>query len=89
MSGWLTPKDAADRLGVSVKTIRRIYERGDIPAYKVCARVQLREVDVDGYLEACRLEPRERLRNWQSSANLNGSGVGVLRHVLTSERQGG
>ena len=86
MSDWLTPKDAAGVLGVSVKTLRRIYERGDIPAYKVCARVQLRKADVHEYLEACRLEPRERpqtrrLRETNSS--------GVLRHVLTAERQEG
>ena len=48
----LTLEDLAERLQLSVSTIRRMIAAGDIPAFKVGARVwRVRRVDYDGYLE--------------------------------------
>jgi excisionase family DNA binding protein len=84
VTDWLTPKDAAGVLGVSVKTVRRLYESGELPAFKVCARVQIRREDAAAYLESCRVEPRKRVHNGGQSGE---RGLG-LRAVLAVERQG-
>ena len=84
MTDWLTPKDAAGVLGVSVKTVRRLYESGELPAFKVSTRVQIRREDANAYLESCRVEPRKR-----APAMSAGRGTGGLRSALARDRQRG
>lgn len=54
----LTVQDVADTMKVSEKTVRRLIKRGDLAAYKVGRRGQLRveECDLERYLEAQRVE---------------------------------
>ena len=54
----LTVHDVADTMKVSEKTVRRLIKRGDLSAYKVGERGQLRvkECDLERYLEAQRVE---------------------------------
>ena len=85
MTDWLTPKDAAGVLGVSLKTVRRLYESGELPAFKVSTRVQIRREDADAYLESCRVEPRKRVHH-DGQSSKRGPG---LRAVLAAERQEG
>ena len=58
----LTVQDVADAMKVSEKTVRRLIKRGDLAAYKVGERGQLRvkECDLEGYLEAQRVEVGSR-----------------------------
>lgn len=54
----LTLQDVAETMKVSEKTIRRLIKRGDLAAYKVGERGQLRvkEYDLERYVEAQRVE---------------------------------
>lgn len=54
----LTVQDVADTIKVSEKTVRRLIKRGDLAAYKVGERGQLRvkECDLERYVEAQRVE---------------------------------
>jgi len=54
----LTVQEVADAMRVSEKTVRRLIKRGDLPAYKVGDRGQLRvkERELEGYIEAQRVE---------------------------------
>ena len=54
----LTVQDVADTMRVSEKTVRRLIKRGDLAAYKVGKRGQLRvkECDFEQYVEAQRVE---------------------------------
>lgn len=54
----LTVQDVAETMKVSEKTVRRLIKRGDLSAYKVGERGQLRikECDLEEYLEAQRVE---------------------------------
>lgn len=54
----LTVQDVAETVKVSEKTVRRLIKRGDLVAYKVGERGQLRvkECDLERYLEAQRVE---------------------------------
>ncbi len=49
MNDYLTPKQAAERKGVSVPTIYKAIERGVLPSERVLDRVAVRVADVDAY----------------------------------------
>ena len=57
----LSIQEVADAMKVSSKTVRRLIKRGDLIAYKVGERGQLRvkERDLEGYVEAQRVEVAE------------------------------
>jgi putative molybdopterin biosynthesis protein len=54
----LTVQEVADLMKVSEKTVRRLIKRGDLAAYKVGERGQLRvkEYDLEQYVEAKRVQ---------------------------------
>lgn len=54
----LTLREVAEAMRVSDRTVRRLIKRGDLAAYKVGDRGQLRvkEVEMERYLEAQRVE---------------------------------
>ncbi len=56
---WLSTKEAAGRLGVTLRSLYRFIDEGDLPAYKFGRVIRLKEADVDGYIESCRIEPGE------------------------------
>ena len=49
MDEYLTPRQAAERKGVSVPTIYKAIERGVLPSERVLDRVAVRIADVDAY----------------------------------------
>lgn len=57
----LTVQEVADTMKVSEKTVRRLIKRGDLAAYKVGDRGQLRvkERDLEQYFEAQRVRVEE------------------------------
>ena len=56
----LTVPEVADTMKVSEKTVRRLIQRGDLAAYKLGERGQIRvkEQDLELYVEAQRVEVR-------------------------------
>ena len=54
----LTIQEVAEAMKISEKTVRRLIKRGDLAAYKVGDRGQLRvkEHDLDQYLESQRVQ---------------------------------
>jgi excisionase family DNA binding protein len=57
----LTVQEVADMMKVSEKTVRRLIKRGNLAAYKIGARGQLRvnERDLERYLDARRVKVEE------------------------------
>ena len=57
----LSIQEVADTMRVSQKTVRRLIKRGDLVAYKVGERGQIRikECDLERYVEAQRVEVEE------------------------------
>ena len=50
--------EAADLLGISVRTLEKMIARGALPAYRVGPKsVRLRREDIDDYLESHRAAP--------------------------------
>ncbi|HEY2215330.1 MAG TPA: helix-turn-helix domain-containing protein [Acidimicrobiales bacterium] len=55
--GWLSTKEASARLGVTLRSLYRYIDEGDLAAYKFGRVIRLKTADVDSYIEACRVEP--------------------------------
>ncbi|HEY1829181.1 MAG TPA: helix-turn-helix domain-containing protein [Acidimicrobiales bacterium] len=56
---WLGTKEAAARLGVTLRSLYRFIDQGDLAAYKFGRVIRLKGQDVDLYMESCRIRPGE------------------------------
>ena len=54
---WLSTLKAANRMGITTRTLYRFIDRGDVPAYRFGRVIRLRLSDVDSFVEQCRVEP--------------------------------
>jgi excisionase family DNA binding protein len=63
-SGLLTPAEAATYLRVSLRSLRRLVARGDLPVTRIGRANRYRQSDLDGYIRkqtgtrASRIAPR-------------------------------
>lgn len=57
--GWLSADDAAQFLGIGVRTLYRFIDQGELPAYRIGRVIRLREQDVLAYIDASRIKPGE------------------------------
>jgi len=58
-AAWLGTKDAAARLGVTLRSLYRFIDEGALAAYKFGRVIRLKEEDVNRYMESCRIRPGE------------------------------
>jgi excisionase family DNA binding protein len=54
---WLSTKEAAERLGVTLRSLYRFIDEGDLVAYKFGRVIRLQQADVDRFIEASRIPP--------------------------------
>ncbi len=54
---WLSTKEAAARLGMTLRTLYRFIDEGDLVAYKFGRVIRVKESDIDRYIDACRIAP--------------------------------
>ena len=54
---WLSTKEAAARLGLTLRSLYRFIDEGELDAYRFGRVIRLREDDVDAYIESCRITP--------------------------------
>ncbi len=54
---WLSTKEAASRLGVTLRSLYRFIDEGDLAAYKFGRVIRLKEADIDRFIESCRIAP--------------------------------
>lgn len=54
---WLNTKVAAERLGVTLRSLYRFIDDGDLVAYKFGRVIRLKEGDVEAFIDACRIAP--------------------------------
>ena len=54
---WLSTNQAADRLGVSLRTLYKFIDEGSVAAYKFGRVIRLRDNEVDAFIAASRIEP--------------------------------
>jgi excisionase family DNA binding protein len=54
---WMSTKEAAEHLGVTLRSLYRFIDEGTLPAYKFGRVIRLKEDDVYGFIETCRIPP--------------------------------
>jgi len=54
---WLSTADAADRLGITPRTLYRFIDEGQVSAYRFGRVIRLKAADVDQFIDNCRIEP--------------------------------
>ncbi|MCP4436693.1 MAG: helix-turn-helix domain-containing protein [Actinomycetia bacterium] len=54
---WLNTAKAAERLGVTPRTLYRFIDDGQLPAYRFGRVIRLKETEVDEFIERCRIAP--------------------------------
>src|SRR2546423_783959 len=54
---WMSTGEAARRLGVTVRTLYRLIDEGEVPAYKFGRVIRLQEHEVDDFIAHSRIEP--------------------------------
>ena len=56
-TGWMGCPEVANRLGVSLRTVYGMINRGDLPAYHMGRVIRVRRTDLQSFLLAQRLKP--------------------------------
>ena len=54
---WLGTAEAARYLGITSRTLYRLIDSGQLPAYRFGRVIRLKQADVDGFVVQSRIEP--------------------------------
>ena len=54
---WMSTKEAAEHLGVTLRSLYRFIDEGMVAAYKFGRVIRLQEADVERFIESCRIAP--------------------------------
>lgn len=54
---WLGTKEAAAQLGITLRSLYRFIDEGELTAYKFGRVIRLKEEDVARYIDSCRIAP--------------------------------
>ena len=54
---WLSTKEASERLGVTLRSLYRFIDEGDLVAYRFGRVIRLQRTDVDRFIESSRIAP--------------------------------
>jgi excisionase family DNA binding protein len=54
---WLSTKEASERLGITLRSLYRFIDEGDLVAYKFGRVIRIQEDDVNRFIEASRISP--------------------------------
>jgi len=54
---WMSTAGAARRLGVTVRTLYRLINEAELPAYKFGRVIRLKQDEVDSFIQASRIAP--------------------------------
>ncbi|MFN2607014.1 MAG: helix-turn-helix domain-containing protein [Acidimicrobiales bacterium] len=54
---WMSTGEAARRLGVTVRTLYRLIDEAELPAYKFGRVIRLQEGEVEAFISASRIPP--------------------------------
>jgi excisionase family DNA binding protein len=54
---WLSTREAAHHLGITTRTLYRLIDSGQIPAYRFGRVIRLKTAEVDAFVESARIRP--------------------------------
>jgi excisionase family DNA binding protein len=53
----MSTREASERLGVTLRTLYRFIDEGQVPAYKMGRVIRLKADEVEGFIEGARIAP--------------------------------
>ena len=56
---WMGTKEASEHLGITLRTLYRLIDEGQIPAFKFGRVIRLQTDDVESFIEKARIAPGE------------------------------
>jgi excisionase family DNA binding protein len=56
-TNWLGTPEAAERLGITQRTLYRLIDEGQVPAYRLGRVFRVKESDLEQFLERSRVSP--------------------------------
>ena len=56
-TSWLGTPEAAERLGITQRTLYRLIDEGQVPAYRLGRVFRVKESDLEQFLERSRVAP--------------------------------
>lgn len=59
---WMSTRETSERLGITLRTLYRFIDEGQLPAYKFGRVIRLKETDVERFIDGARIAPGD-LRN--------------------------
>ncbi len=54
---WMSTREASERLGVTLRTLYRFIDEGQLAAYKFGRVIRIKEGDVEDFIESARIAP--------------------------------
>lgn len=54
---WLSTAEAAGKLGITTRTLYRLIDEGQLPAYKFGRVIRLQEGEVEAFVSQARVKP--------------------------------
>ena len=54
---WMSTREASERLGVTLRTLYRFIDEGQLAAYKFGRVIRIKEGDVESFIESARIAP--------------------------------
>lgn len=54
---WLSTKEAASALGLTPRTLYRLIDEGQLPAYRFGRVIRLKQSEIDDFVGSSRIEP--------------------------------
>jgi excisionase family DNA binding protein len=54
---WMGTREACERLGVTLRTLYRFIDEGQLPAYKMGRVIRLQAAELDAFIERMRIPP--------------------------------
>lgn len=57
MEEWLSTNETARRLGLTPRTVYRFIDAGELPAYRFGRVIRVKVVDLERFIESCRIRP--------------------------------
>lgn len=65
---WLSTKEAASALGLTPRTLYRLIDEGQLPAYRFGRVIRLKQSEIDDFVGSSRIEPGELEHLYPESA---------------------
>ena len=54
---WMSTRETSARLGITLRTLYRFIDEGQLVAYKFGRVIRLKEADVEAFIDGARIEP--------------------------------